>query len=358
MPETVIDLFCGVGGLTHGFVREGFRVAAGVDIDQTCRHAFEINNAGAVFIGKSLKDVEIAELDALYQPGDTRVLVGCAPCQPFSSANTRQAKGKWNLVETFTDCIEGLRPDVISMENVVRLKKFEGGQIFDSFVKRLKSLGYTVTHFVVNAADYGVAQHRRRLVVFASRFGEVRLEPVTHGTETQPHLTVRQVIDGLSDIQAGQVSQNDFLHRASSLGETNLRRIRASTPGGTWADWKEDLRADCHKRKNGAKSPSFYGRMEWDKPAPTITTQFHGFGSGRFGHPVQDRALSLREGAILQSFPADYEFVAPNEPIHLERVARHIGNAVPVALAQTIARSIRTHLNTHVLPQAERGQQA
>jgi DNA (cytosine-5)-methyltransferase 1 len=347
MPETVIDLFCGIGGLTHGFVQEGFRVAAGIDIDRTCRHAYEVNNAGATFIGKPLELISNEDLEALYPVGHTRILVGCAPCQPFSSANTKRASGKWRLVETFADRIESLMPEVVSMENVLQLKSFEGGKVFSAFTERLRSLGYTVTHHAVNAADYGVPQRRRRLVVFASLRGEVLLASPTHSSKGQTlprHVSVREAIAHLPVIEAGASHPNDELHAASGLTDINLERIRASRPGGSWHDWDEILRAPCHRRIGGKKSPSVYGRMEWDTPAPSITTQFHGFGNGRYGHPEQDRALSLREGALLQSFPETYDFNPNRKTVEINKVARYVGNAVPVSLARAIARSIRNHL--------------
>jgi DNA (cytosine-5)-methyltransferase 1 len=132
---------------------------------------------------------------------------------------------------------------------------------------------------------------------------------------------------------------------SSIASSTNKRRIRSARPGGTWQDWDTDLVAHCHKARTGKGYVSVYGRMGWDEPAPTITTQFHGFGNSRFGHPEQDRAISLREGAILQSFPETYEFVGPGDPIHFSNVGRMIGNAVPVLLARAIARSIRAHLD-------------
>jgi DNA (cytosine-5)-methyltransferase 1 len=349
MPETVVDMFCGVGGLTHGFVNEGFNVAAGIDIDTSCRFAYEMNNAGAKFIGQPLEEITVNDLETLYPEGHMRILVGCAPCQPFSSANTRQKKGKWQLVDTFVDRIEELNPDIVSMENVLRLRTFEGGHVFRKFILRLESLGYAVTHFSANAADFGVPQHRRRLLAFASRFGAISLISPTHGKSSsdsvEPYVSVRDVIGELPEITSGQNDLTDRLHYASHLSNTNLNRIKASKPGGSWLDWDESLRAECHKREAGSKSPSFYGRMHWDTISPTITTQFNNFGSGRYGHPSQDRALSLREGAILQSFPANYEFIPVNGDINIKQLARHIGNAVPVALGRAVARSIRNHLN-------------
>jgi len=124
----------------------------------------------------------------------------------------------------------------------------------------------------------------------------------------------------------------------------NVRRIAASKPGGTWHDWDKELVTACHKEKTGKGYVAVYGRMEWDQPAPTITTQFYGFGNGRFGHPEQDRGLSLREGALLQSFPAQYKFVAPGERVQFKAVGRLIGNAVPVRLARVIAHTVRKHI--------------
>ena len=134
------------------------------------------------------------------------------------------------------------------------------------------------------------------------------------------------------------------MHRSSSLSQINLRRIQQSVPGGTWRDWDDDLKLKCHKKDSGTTFPSVYGRMEWDKPSPTITTQFYGYGNGRFGHPEQNRAISLREGAILQSFPDDYIFVDEEHPAKKRELGTHIGNAVPVELGRAIGVSIQRHI--------------
>ena len=158
--------------------------------------------------------------------------------------------------------------------------------------------------------------------------------------------TVQDAIGALAPLKAGEVDRFDPLHRCSHLSETNFKRIREARPGGSWKEWDQELVTDCHRASTGRGYSSVYGRMVWDEPAPTITTQFYGFGNGRFGHPEQDRALSLREGAILQSFPPDYEFIAPGQTIYFSNVCRIIGNAVPVLLARAIARSIRRILRT------------
>ncbi|HAY09403.1 MAG TPA: DNA (cytosine-5-)-methyltransferase, partial [Thauera sp.] len=134
------------------------------------------------------------------------------------------------------------------------------------------------------------------------------------------------------------------LHLAANLSPINLQRIRAARPGGTWRDWPEALVAACHQKESGKHSAGVYGRMEWDKPAPTMTTLCNGFGNGRFGHPEQDRAISLREAAIFQSFPRDYRFVPPGQQPSAKNLARLIGNAVPPKLGAAVARALKASI--------------
>ena len=148
----------------------------------------------------------------------------------------------------------------------------------------------------------------------------------------------------MPQIKDGESCKTDTLHRASKLSKINKKRIKKSVPGGTWKDWDEKLRLSCHKKSTGQGYRAVYGRMEWGKPSPTITTQFYGYGNGRFGHPEQNRALSMREGAILQSFPPDYKFIDVNHPQTNRQIGVHIGNAVPVKLGEAIGRSILDHL--------------
>jgi DNA (cytosine-5)-methyltransferase 1 len=159
-------------------------------------------------------------------------------------------------------------------------------------------------------------------------------------------VTVRKAIGRLKEITAGGAPPSrDPLHRACNLSTLNLRRIRATPAGGGWQDWPRSLQLDCHRRSSGKTFPSVYGRMEWDALAPTLTTQCYGLGNGRFGHPTQDRAISLREAALLQTFPRDYRFVSPEDDVTFKHVGRHIGNAVPVRIGEAIARSIKEHVH-------------
>lgn len=344
---TVVDVFSGAGGLTHGFVLEGFEVVAGIDADPACRYPYEANNPGARFVESRIEDLSADEVKQMYPPGHVKVLVGCAPCQPFSSYNRKRGQRRdWDLLYTFAELIEAVQPDTVSMENVPRLATYDDGGVYRDFKEALERMGYTVSAYEnVNALGYGVPQHRKRLILFASKWGEIEILRESHTPER--YRSVRDAIGELPSIEAGGRHPEDPLHRASRLSKLNLQRIRASAPGGTWLDWDEDLRATCHFKESGKYYKNVYGRMAWDEPAPTITTQSYGFGNGRFGHPEQDRAISLREAALLQTFPRGYEFVDPAEPVRINATSRLIGNAVPVLLARVIAKNIRLHILKH-----------
>lgn len=343
MPTAVIDLFCGIGGLTHGLQKAGLNVVAGIDIDESCRYAFEKNN-NAVFLHRNIVDMTAKDLTPYYPRGCTKILVGCAPCQPFSKYTQRYRKkghqdDKWRLLYSFAKLVQEVAPEIVSMENVPEL---ENEKVYADFVASLKKNGYNVSSQVVYCPQYGVPQSRKRLVLLASLFAEIKLIPPLFNEHEYP--TVRQAIGNLPPIEDGVANIDDPIHSASALSDINKRRILQSVPGGTWRDWDEELQLKCHKRKTGRSYPSVYGRMFWDEPSPTITTQFFGLGNGRFGHPEQHRALTLREGAILQSFPPDYHFVQPGEKIHRRALGVHIGNAVPVELGRAIGISILDHL--------------
>jgi DNA (cytosine-5)-methyltransferase 1 len=346
---TAIDLFCGAGGLTRGLLDAGVKVAAGYDVDDMCRFPYEHNNAGARFHRQSVTTLTARDLARHYPKGHARVLVGCAPCQTFSKY-TQGLKNhrdpKWTLLRDFARLVRKVKPDIVSMENVPELRRY---RIFREFLSVLSDEGFHFTSdpnkWLVHCPDYGIPQIRRRLVIVASRLGPIELIPPTHRPDE--YRTVEDVLRKLPPLRAGEVSASDPLHRASTLSDRNLKRIRASRPGGTWRDWPRGLRADCHKEKTGRTYRGVYGRMEWDRPSPTITTQFFGFGNGRFGHPEQDRAISLREGAVLQSFPKRYQFVEPDARYAFKRIGRMIGNAVPVQLGVAIGKTIRRHLDEY-----------
>lgn len=329
-----VDLFCGIGGLTAGLIKSGIKVKAGYDIEPECRYGYEYNNK-ASFIHKDVADVTADEIRSWYSEGAVRLLAGCAPCQPFSTYN--QGKDttldkKWPLLYHFMRLIEEVRPELVTMENVPDVTKHK---VYHDFVSKLEELGYAVSANKVDCVQYGVPQTRKRHVLLASLISEkIDLIPPTHDKP----VTVRDVISDLPVLDSGQKNKNDLLHISSQLNDLNMKRIKASKPGGTWKDWPEDLIAKCHAKESGKSYGSVYGRMEWDKPAPTMTTQCYGFGNGRFGHPSQHRAISLREAAIFQTFPEYYQFCDGN--FTMRSVGKMIGNAVPVRLGEVVGLSL------------------
>lgn len=341
---SVIDLFCGVGGLSHGFVMEGFDVIAGIDSDPSCKYAYEKNNSSK-FIQADIDGLSGDEIAKFYPEEAIKILIGCAPCQPFSTY-TNKLKEKnwkqWSLLDEFGRLVEEVQPEIVSMENVPSLGSKD---IFKDFVNLLRRNDYHVNWSNVYCPDYGIPQQRTRLVLFASKFGVIDIIEPTH--TPAEYVTVRETIGHLPPVEVGETHESVSLHRAGLMSAMNMKRIRSSLPGGTWEDWDESLRAACHRKESGKSYYNVYGRMEWDKISPTITTQFSGFGNGRFGHPEQDRALTLREGALLQTFPPNYEFFEPGSEYYFTHIVKHIGNAVPVQLAKVVARSIRVHLDEY-----------
>jgi len=342
---SAIDLFCGVGGMTHGLIKAGIPVTAGIDSDHTCRYAYEKNNR-ARFINADIRNFSSTEVENLFNEAAVRIMVGCAPCQPFSN-HTQKDKGrksdeKWGLLYSFGRLIEDITPEIVSMENVPQITRHE---VFDDFLSILDSLKYKVSYKHVYCPDYGVPQTRTRLVLLASRLGRIELIPKTHVRSR--YRDVKSVIGNLQPIGDGSIAKDDPMHRAQRLSKLNKSRILQSKPGGTWGDWDPSLVPNCLTKASGKTYVSVYGRMEWDKLAPTITTQFFTYGTGRFGHPEQNRALSLREGALLQTFPKSYKFYGSEGPKSFSRIGTHIGNAVPVRLGLVIGRSIKKHLDNY-----------
>jgi DNA (cytosine-5)-methyltransferase 1 len=336
-----VDLFCGAGGLTHGLRQAGIDVVAGVDLDPRCRHAFEANNPPAAFHAADIQKMESDEIAGLYKGASRRILAGCAPCQPFSNYTQGQGRHeKWGLLFSLLQHVEAIRPDVVVMENVPELR-LRGRRVLDRFSRGLIAAGYHIASDVVDCSEYGVPQSRRRLVLMASRLGPISLPP----PETDQPVTVRRAIGHLSALEAGQCHPTDPAHVAAKLSPLNLERIRA-TPhdGGSRDSWPERLLSECHKRPSGTKYIATYGRMHWDKPAPTMTTWCTNYGSGRFGHPEQDRPITLREAAIIQSFPESYEFWPLNQTINRGAVSTMIGNSVPPALGRALGGAIVDHL--------------
>ena len=342
----VIDLFCGIGGLSYGLKCQGMKILAGFDLDYTCQYAYETNTGGK-FYYRDVKTISGDEINKLYSQKKNviKVLAGCAPCQPFSSyafKNKNKDKDKYNLLYEFGRLVKEVHPDIVTMENVPAIASFKLKSVLADFVEVLQNEGYNVKYKVVYCPDYGIPQTRKRLVLLASRLGNIDLISPTHKKEN--YVTVKDAIGHLPPLEAGQGCPTDALHRCRALSPLNLQRLKSTPYGGSWKDWPADLMLECHKKESGKSFGSVYGRMVWEEPSPTMTTLCTGIGNGRFGHPVQNRAISAREAALFQTFPITYKFFTNEHEVSLTKASRYIGNAVPPKLGEVIAQSIKSNL--------------
>jgi DNA (cytosine-5)-methyltransferase 1 len=337
-----VDFFCGAGGVTSGFRDAGIKVLAGIDFDPNCKKTYEKNNPGSKFIKKNIATYTPKNLQkrlSLDINDNDLIFVGCSPCQYYSTVNKgpkdKSAKGKL-LLENFQQFVDYFKPGYIFIENVPGLKRDKESPLA-KFKEFLEDNNYIFKDSVLNAKHFGVPQNRRRYVLLATRVSKV-----VHFPEEDKNI-LKTVKDAIGDteqfppIPAGHKDETLFIHSSARLTEKNLKRIRkTSHNGGSRKDWAKDadLQLECYKDYDG--HGDVYGRMNWDRVSPAITTKFYSLSNGRYGHPEQDRALSLREGAVLQSFPTDYKFYISGQG----NIARLIGNAVPPVLAKKIAESI------------------
>jgi len=343
-PLKVIDLFSGCGGSALGFKQAGFDIKVAVDIDKLASESFKLNFPNAEVFTSDISTLSSKDLlkAAEASSGDEIVIIACPPCQGFSTARRKSEAAddlRNYLIYEFFRVVKEVRPLAFVMENVPGLERGLGKPFFDDIREKIQNLGYETVCEVVDTADFGVPQRRKRLVLIGTNNPKVKLTfPIrtNHNPETSDgHLaswnTVRETIADLPKLKAGEISSDDPMHKASNLADINLQRMSV-TPhdGGGRMSWPEELVLECHKKVSGYKD--IYGRMKWDAPSPTITGGCVMLSKGRFGHPEQDRAISLREAARLQTFPDDYKFAG-----NTGEIARQLGNAVPPLLAKRIA---------------------
>lgn len=325
--------------MTCGLVQGGIDVIAGIDNDPACRETYEKNNPNSKFVLADvfeLKERQLVKELSLKKKDDDLVLIGCSPCQFWSIIQTDRTKSQKskNLLSEFKRFVDYLLPGYVLVENVpgILSKKDKSG--LDSFVSDLEKKGYTVHYEIVNMSDYGVPQSRRRFSLLASRLHKKPIFPIKNDGQRP---TVRDAIGkGFSKISAGHRDNTTFHHSTANLSERNLARLKKTKKnGGSRLDWADDKKL-MRTKYRGTEFVDNYGRLTWDKPSPTITTKFISISNGRFAHPEQHRGLSIREGATLQSFPADYVFPGPSLGVS----AKIIGNAVPPRFAKRLAETI------------------
>jgi DNA (cytosine-5)-methyltransferase 1 len=358
MRVSAVDMFCGAGGLTYGLEKAGISVTRGLDIDHHSKYPYEENT------DSEFRSVDIKPLANDPEPiarmfpwdADLTVLGACAPCQPYSTLSHSRGSEttdheKWGLLDDVRKIVEYVEPDVVVTENVLQVRNDD---TYKAFEESLEEMGYAINdNKNVYGPEYGIPQKRKRWVLIASQKGQIELPDPLYTDESE-YPTVRETIGHLPPIQAGEIDPDHELHRARKLSDKNLERIRNMEPGGDWRLWEEQgldhLLAACHTKESGRTYKAPYSRMKPDEPAPTITTQFYNYGSGRFGHydTEQDRALSLLEGALLQTFPEHYEFYDEWEGVGVKNVGRLIGNAVPPLLSKHIGDAILNHVSGEV----------
>lgn len=391
-----VDFFCGAGGTTRGLIGAGGYVIAGIDKDDRCAKTYVKNNvnvsvdcASARFLTydvfprsddypRGQRDELVANLDTLLKdykrqvPGIPLLFAICAPCQPFTtlsrkelSDGRKQGREKdRSLLSEAAEYVARYKPEMVLSENVAGIKDPKYGNIWEEFRIRLDELGYVTGSKVVCTSRFGVPQYRKRSILIAVRRELVREERFADILETEllvpdadPNslmVTVADAIGHLPHVSAGETHPDIPNHRARALSDLNLQRLACAKPGQSNAYMETtefgDLSLDCHRKVNARLNTrcfsDVYTRMHPDRPSPTITTKCHSISNGRFGHydTTQVRGISLREAAILQSFPDDYVFFPTDQ---IEPLARMIGNAVPPRLAQYFASYLVNSLETN-----------
>ncbi|MFB9246080.1 DNA cytosine methyltransferase [Massilia antarctica] len=331
----VFDFFSGCGGTSSGLGQAGMEIAMGLDIDPDSADSFRANFPRSTFLLGDIREMDADVLSPLIGKRKSPLLFcGCAPCQPFSKQNRNQSAEdpRRDLLGEFSRFVERWLPEYVFIENVPGMQKVNGKSgPFHKFNQLLSRLGYSFASQVVPAMSFGVPQTRKRLVLLARLNGPISIPPATHGPSGKPYTTVRDAIGHLPPILAGGTHPSDMHHQSAELSELNLLRIAHTPEGGGRESWPEGLKLDCHRTHSGHSD--VYGRLAWDKMASGLTTRCISYSNGRFGHPEQNRALSVRETALLQTFPDNYLFAG-----NLASRARQIGNAVPPAMSLAVGK--------------------
>ncbi|NKI23242.1 DNA cytosine methyltransferase [Paenibacillus dendritiformis] len=336
MSFTAIDLFAGCGGLTQGLKQAGVNVVSAIEINKNAAKAYKMNHPETCLLEEDIRNISIEDILSSIPEKNITLVAGCPPCQGFSSVRTRN---RGNIVEDerntlildFLRIVEGLRPKFVMMENVPGIINYH---YFKVTVNRLKELGYHLDYKVVNVEDYGVPQRRKRLVLLGSTLGKVSIPSDKVYTRT----TVRDYISELPPVE----ESTDPLHKVTSKHSEKVKKIISLIPknGGSRRDLPREYWLECHK-KEGVGFSDIYGRLSWDKVSSTITGGCLNPSKGRFLHPVEDRTITAREAALLQTFPNDYKF--PTD-ISKGELAQMIGNSFPPKFSEIQALYLKSLL--------------
>ena len=345
MGLTAVDVFAGGGGLTVGLKRAGFEVVAAIEIEEHAYATYRANHPEVHALKRDVRAISGRDLLAGLGRGRIDLLAGCPPCQGFTSLTSkyRRDDARDALVSEVARLARELRPRAIMMENVPGLKSRKGRHLYEGLWHDLEALGYQLADGILEVADYGVPQRRKRLVLLGGWGFRMELPRPSHSERGEDGLaawrTVRDAIGHMGrPMMFNKAKEEDAVgelnwHVVRELSEKNMLRIRSVRAGETWESIPETLRPACHRGGYRGFS-NVYGRMRWDRPSPTITGGCTTFSKGRFGHPVHDRTISVREAALLQTFPADYRFDTP----YMEHACNVVGNALPCDFAEVVSR--------------------
>ncbi len=353
-PIRVYDFFSGCGGTSIGFRQAGIQHALVVDSCPDAIGTFHKNYPDIPVINEPIQNIEVKRIKAYFSnEPEVKLFCGCAPCQPFTKQKTNTNKeasaddGR-GLLTHFANIVHECLPELVFVENVPGLQHVspEDGGPFSMFIDQLIQDQYSLDPAIIATQGYGAAQVRKRLVLVASRLREISLPEATHGPNTsKAYVTVRDAIGNLPPIEHGTEhpdKRNYPNHRAAKLSDLNLERIQHTGTNGR-RDWPDRLLPNCYAQKKNGKRynghSDCYTRLAWDEPAPGLTTRCISYSNGRFGHPEQNRAITVREAARLQGFPDNFIFTGS-----LNSMARQIGNAVPVQVAKAFGEHFIKHV--------------
>lgn len=362
----VLDLFAGCGGLSLGFMQAGYRVTKAVEIDPTIAKTYMLNHRSTEIL---VNDISLLVKDDIFKQGETDIIIGGPPCQGFSMAGARIREGFTDdprnyLFKQYFSLVKKIKPKVFLMENVKGIMTMQRGKIFKDILKIFSGscdgCNYNVQYRIVKATDFGVPQKRERIFIIGVKKGDLNLDELIALTKSEireqypnyfDKVTVRDAIGNLPEVTAdGEIKnpqpQTEYQHYLSTdsatlknHNKTNhskvaVNRMRRVANGANFTSLDETI--------NSVHSGS-YGRLCWDEPAATITTRFDTPAGGRFTHPDEDRTLSPREAARIQSFPDDFIFYG-----NRTSVCKQIGNAVPPKVSYFLARLVKNILNSEV----------
>ena len=337
-----VDLFCGGGGLTQGLKQAGFKVSAGVELDPVAAATYRANHPTTKLFAEDIRSISGKDLLASSPVGRIDLIAACPPCQGFSSLTFKYKRNdaRNELIFEFVRLVKEVRPSAIMMENVPGLANGRGKAFFDQAVEEFRKLGYCLDYKVCDVADYGVPQHRHRLVLLGALNQEICVADAVCGDNgiLRPRQTVRDTIEKLPEpsvfnsrtVTGGPLNTNWNIVR--NISPLNMERLKALPSESDRRALPENLRPACHKEKNKGFI-NVYGRMRWDVPSPTITGGCTTLSKGRFGHPEENRTISVLEAALLQTFPETYIFPTPS----IDATCKIIGNALPPKFAEIMA---------------------